>query len=58
MKIEYTIAIKGIHNGYSNIAKKFITEKEARQYSLKFKECKIVKITWYNTNECKEEYIC
>lgn len=57
MKIEYTIATKGIHGGYSTIKRKFGTELEARKYSLKFKEPKIVKITWLNDITCKEEYI-
>ncbi len=57
MKIEYTIATKGIHGGYSNINKRFKTEDETKKYAQKFKECKIVKIKWLSSNKCKEEYL-
>lgn len=60
MKIEYTIATKGIHGGYSNINKHFTTINELQAYLEVRKnksDYKIVKITWINAHECKEEYI-
>ena len=57
MRVEYTLATKGIHGGYSNIKSRFSTEQEVRQYSKKFNDCKVIKITWLDVNTCKEEII-